>query len=204
MVVLAPLSFLLWPLWLRWGELSHYFSMWPLLTPWMGGVRYSWKVVKVLPSHSAFSDTTVAWRRSALLLLGRDGKASPCSLYWHHREKELIINCQRWKSRFSQLLACWWGKGGATVFSWCLIGVGGYCLKRVPVLLSYPFPSPLATESWLFLRAIFFDIPRLVVSLLLTLGCIKYIPHYQRFHFLCFQLPTANHSLKILDRKFQK
>lgn len=58
-----------------------------------------------------------------------------------------------------------------------MIGVGGYCLKIVPVLLSYPVPGPLATESWLFLKAIFLsvliDIPSLVASLLLILGCIK-------------------------------
>lgn len=40
-------------------------------------------------------------------------------------------------------------------FSWCLIGIVGYCLKRVSVLLSCPFSGPLARESCFFLRAFF-------------------------------------------------
>ena len=41
------------------------------------------------------------------------------------------------------------------LFSWCLIVIDGYRLKVVSVLLRCLVPSPLATESWVSLRAFF-------------------------------------------------
>lgn len=61
------------------------------------------------------------------------------------------------KSRFSpQPLAFVGGvRMKPQLFSWCLIGIDGYCLKVVSVLLSCLAPGPLATESWVSLRAFF-------------------------------------------------
>lgn len=80
-------------------------------------------------------------------------------------------------------------------FSWCLIGVGGYCLKIVSVLLSCPVPVPLAWESWLFLGyflSMFIGVSGLVVSLALGLRYVK-CKKAQGIH--CFAFPWVPSSL---------